>query len=52
MKRIHEEEYIKGPGMIFAGNPETYLTIIRYPVQKRTPIEDPDESTGLQEDPK
>jgi effector-binding domain-containing protein len=25
----HEEEYVKGPGMIFAGNPDRYLTIIR-----------------------
>ena len=25
----HEEEYVRGPGMIFAGDPERYLTIIR-----------------------
>jgi hypothetical protein len=25
----HEEEYIRGPGMIFAGDPRKYLTIIR-----------------------
>lgn len=25
----HEEEYVKGPGMVFAGNPDHYLTIIR-----------------------
>lgn len=30
----HEEEYLKGPGMIFAGNPDGYRTIIRYPVKK------------------
>ncbi|UCG56685.1 MAG: hypothetical protein JSU70_17695 [Phycisphaerales bacterium] len=30
----HEEEYIKGPGMFFAGNPEKYYTIIRYRVKK------------------
>jgi len=30
----HEEEYLKGPGMIFRGNPEKYLTILRYPVRK------------------
>lgn len=30
----HEEEYIKGPGIIFRGNPEKYLTIIRYRVKK------------------
>jgi hypothetical protein len=31
----HEEEYLKGPGMIFRGDPEKYLTIIRYPVVPR-----------------
>ncbi len=30
----HEEEYIKGPGVFFKGNPEKYLTIIRYRVKK------------------
>jgi hypothetical protein len=30
----HEEEYIKGPGMFFKGNPENYLTIIRYRIRK------------------
>lgn len=30
----HEEEYLKGPGMFFRGNPEKYYTIIRYRVQK------------------
>lgn len=30
----HEEEYVKGPGMLFKGDPENYLTIIRYPVMK------------------
>lgn len=30
----HEEEYLRGPGMWFAGDPETYLTIIRYRVKK------------------
>ncbi len=30
----HEEEYIKGPGMFFNGNPDKYQTIIRYPVKK------------------
>lgn len=29
----HEEEYVKGPGMIPMGNPKKYLTIIRYPVK-------------------
>jgi effector-binding domain-containing protein len=31
----HEEEYLRSPGMFFAGNPNSYLTIIRYPVRKR-----------------
>jgi hypothetical protein len=30
----HEEEYLKGPGFLLAGNPDKYLTIIRYPVKK------------------
>ncbi len=32
----HEEEYVKGPGMFFKGNPEKYLTIIRLRVKKKT----------------
>lgn len=28
----HEEEYLKGPGMFFRGNPDKYRTIIRYQV--------------------
>ena len=35
----HEEEYVKGPGMFGPGNPQDYLTIIRYPVQKKLPSE-------------
>lgn len=31
---LHEEEYLKGPGLIFAGDPSSYLTLIRYPVKK------------------
>lgn len=31
----HEEEYIKGPGMFFRGDPVGYYTIIRYRVAKR-----------------
>lgn len=31
---LHEEEYLKGPGFIFAGNPDNYLTLIRYQVRK------------------
>lgn len=30
----HEEEYIKGPGMFFAGDPQGYYTIIRYRIAK------------------
>lgn len=33
----HEEEYLKGPGMLFAGDPAEYLTVIRYPVRPRLP---------------
>ena len=31
---FHEEIYIKGPGMFFKGNPEKYLTLIRYTIKK------------------
>ncbi len=31
----HEEEYLKGPGMFFKGNPEKYYTIIRYQIKKK-----------------
>ncbi len=31
----HEEEYLKGPGMFFKGNPKKYKTILRYPVQEK-----------------
>jgi hypothetical protein len=31
---LHEEEYLKGPGMLFMGNPDRYLTLIRYPVER------------------
>lgn len=30
----HEEEYVKGPGMLFAGDPKNYLTIIRLRVER------------------
>jgi effector-binding domain-containing protein len=30
----HEEEYVKGPGMMFSGDPQQYLTIIRLRVEK------------------
>lgn len=29
----HEEEYLKGPGMFFRGNPENYVTILRYEIR-------------------
>ena len=32
---LHEEEYVKGPGWIFKGNPDEYYTIIRYPIEKK-----------------
>jgi hypothetical protein len=31
----HEEEYIKGPGMFFKGDPKKYYTIIRYRIVKK-----------------
>ncbi len=38
----HEEEYLKGPGMFGPGNPDKYVTIIRYPVVRMgTPAEEP-----------
>jgi hypothetical protein len=30
----HEEEYIKGPGLFSQGDPQKYLTIIRYRIKK------------------
>lgn len=31
----HEEEYLKGPGMFFKGDPKQYYTIIRYRIRKQ-----------------
>lgn len=31
----HEEEYLKGPGMVWRGNPRHYLTLIRYRVRRQ-----------------
>jgi effector-binding domain-containing protein len=31
---LHEEEYLKGPGFLLAGNPDKYLTLIRYQVRR------------------
>lgn len=44
----HEEEYLRGPGMIFAGNPETYLTMIRYPIRRKPAAEDTARAGGVQ----
>lgn len=33
------EVYLKGPGMIFRGNPKKYLTEIQLPIEKRRPKE-------------
>lgn len=30
----HEEEYLKGPGWLFKGDPKKYQTIIRYQIEK------------------
>jgi hypothetical protein len=32
---LHEEEYLKGPGMFFKGDPAKYHTIIRYRLKKK-----------------
>jgi hypothetical protein len=32
----HEEEYVKGPGMLLAGDPAEYLTIIRLRIEPTT----------------
>ena len=44
----HEEEYLKGPGMIFRGNPEEYVTILRYAI--RPLMESPDGGTATDPD--
>lgn len=44
----HEEEYLRGPGMLFAGDPDSYLTIIRYPVRKvAAPVDSVDTPADL-----
>jgi hypothetical protein len=47
----HEEEYVKGPGMIFAGNPDKYLTIIRLRVERSEVdrAKNRNSSTGLEQ---
>jgi hypothetical protein len=42
----HEEEYLKGPGMFGPGNPEKYLTIIRYPVRRANDPNDGDQTAA------
>jgi hypothetical protein len=32
----HEEEYLRGPGLFFKVKPSKYMTIIRYPVRKKS----------------
>jgi hypothetical protein len=39
----HEEEYVRGPGMILAGDPQKYITIIRLRVVPLKQDEDMDE---------
>jgi hypothetical protein len=39
----HEEEYVRGPGMILAGDPQKYITIIRLRVVPLQQDEDSDE---------
>jgi hypothetical protein len=34
----HEEEYLRGPGMLFLGDPGGYLTLIRYPVRRKAAL--------------
>jgi hypothetical protein len=41
----HEEEYLKGPGMFFAGDPDGYHTFLRYPVRCASPEPAPVEPT-------
>ena len=35
----HEEEYVKGPGMFFKGNPNNYRTIIRYRIENEPKLD-------------
>jgi hypothetical protein len=39
----HEEEYVRGPGMILAGDPQKYITIIRLRFVPLLPDKDQDE---------
>jgi len=39
----HEEEYVRGPGMILAGDPQKYITIIRLRIAPLQQDEDVDE---------
>lgn len=42
---LHEEEYLRGPGMFGPGDPEKYQTLIRYQVRK-TSTPDQKENNG------
>jgi hypothetical protein len=44
----HEEEYLKGPGMLFSGDPTGYLTIIRYQVRRKAVDPGPPEAPATQ----
>ena len=34
----HEEEYVRGPGMVWRGDPRRYLTLLRYRVRPREAV--------------
>lgn len=44
----HEEEYLKGPGMFAWGNPDKYMTIIRYRVKTSGDPNDGDQTSERQ----
>ena len=45
---LHEEEYVKGPGMFFKGNPDGYYTVIRHQVEPLPPSESVPDRGGAQ----
>ncbi len=42
----HEEEYLRGPTMAGPGDPDNYLTTLRYRIRKRSPQSSPSEKPG------
>jgi hypothetical protein len=46
---LHEEEYLRSSGMLFAGDPEKYLTLIRYQVRKKMVPAEPGDSVGSED---